>query len=256
MSGCDSGWLHAENLPEADEYSGKWLRTWCGKLEGFDLADFSTILGFFEEMFQEEALNGPFELGLLRLAPEETTGDTVYLVDVGTANVYWNTMETLGCWEQGTASVDQIVDLAVKDKETIYALDFSGTVAMSDDYAVGWHPAVDTMIDNGWTIAVWGDYVLVGGCDADWNYSDDGGETWMEPEAGLEGILVTVAFDSYFDVNDTIYAAVAGVDGYGDTTGGVYRWVIDESDEWKNLGANETLAYTGLVLDRPSPAIP
>jgi hypothetical protein len=27
---CDSVWLHADELPEAAEYSGKWLRTWCG----------------------------------------------------------------------------------------------------------------------------------------------------------------------------------------------------------------------------------
>jgi len=254
---CDSVWLHAENLPEAEEYSGKWLRTWFGQLEGFDLADFDeTILEFFEVMFDEESLSGEFELGLLRLAPEETTGDTVYLVDVGTANVYWNTMETLGCWEQGTASVDQIVDLAVKDKETIYALDFSGTVAMSDDYAVGWHPAVDTMVDNGWTIAVWGDDILVGGCDGEVSYSADGGETFTDDTelkdvpVAAEVTFVTVAFDSYFDVNDTIYAAVAGGQGAAQVTiGGVYRWVIDESDEWKDLGADEDLAYTGLVLD-------
>ncbi|GAG19834.1 unnamed protein product, partial [marine sediment metagenome] len=104
---CDSVWLRAENLPEAEEYSGKWLRTWCGKLDS----------GW----------------GFLRLAPEETTGDTVYLVEEMTDTVYWNTMETLGCWEMGTATVDEIGELAVKDKETIYALDMGGTVAMSDD---------------------------------------------------------------------------------------------------------------------------
>jgi len=246
--GCDSVWLHAENLPEAEEYSGKWLRTWCGKLEGFDLE------AFFEALFGPDGMEPyMFERGLLRLAPEETTGDTVYLVDVGTSNVYWNTMETLGCWEKGTASVDHIADLALQDKETIYALDFYGTVALSDDYAVGWHPAVDTLIDNGWTIAVWGDDILVGGCDGEVSHSDDGGETFAE----LKGVpsygdvnFVTVAFDSYFDANDTIYAAVAGAqDADQITTGGVYRWVIDESDEWKDLGADDELGYTGLVLD-------
>jgi len=32
--GCDSVWLHAETLHEAEEYSGQWLRTWCDKLTG------------------------------------------------------------------------------------------------------------------------------------------------------------------------------------------------------------------------------
>jgi len=64
------------------------------------------------------------EAGMLRLNPEETTGDTVYLFDYGTDNVYWNELETLACWDFGSASVDDIVDLAVLDKETIFALDY------------------------------------------------------------------------------------------------------------------------------------
>ena len=219
--GCDSVWLKAENLVEAEEYSGKWLRTWCGQLEG--------------------------DWGLLRLAPEETTGDTVYLVDYDSDTVYWNEMETLGCWEQGTATVDDIVDLAVKDKETIYALDYSGTVAMSDDYALGWHAAVDSKVDNGWTIAVRGDDILVGGCDGEVSHSADDGETFTALEKVAADGLVTVAFDSYFDANDTIYAALADA---GDDNG-IYRLVIGESTDWENLGA-EPYDYTGLVLDRPS----
>jgi len=216
---CDSVWLHAENLPEAEEYSGKWLRTWCGELEN--------------------------DWGLLRLAPEETDGETVYLVDRGSDNMYWNEMETLICWEQGTATVDEIVDLAVKDKETIYALDINGTVAMSDDYALGWHEPEDSEVEEGYTIAVWGDHILIGGCDGEASYSDDGGETFtlLEDTPTIDG-YVTVAFDSYFDQNDTIYAATDN----DDYTGGIYRWVIDESDLWENLGA-ESYAYTGLMLD-------
>jgi hypothetical protein len=70
-----------------------------------------------------------------------------------------------------------------------------------------------------------------------------------------------VAFDSYFDTNDTVYAAI-----YKSTytDGGVYRWVIDESTAWRDLKAEptdgeltggaattgtNTLAFTGLVLD-------
>jgi len=220
--GCDSVWLHAENLPEAEEYSGKWLRTWCDMLVG------------------DRACAD--EWGLLRLAPEETTGDTVYLVDYDTDTVYWNEMETLGCWEDGTATVDHIVDLAVKDKETIYALDENGTVAMSDDYALGWHEPVDSLVDNGHTIAVWGDHILVGGCDGDVSYSDDGGETFELLEDISTGGYVTVAFDSYFDTNDTVYAALAR----DDSKGGVYRWVIDESEVWKDLRAEPLESQIGI----------
>jgi len=244
--GCDSVWLKAENLPEAEEYSGKWLRTWCDKLTDTDAYP-----------------HGFDEWGFLRLAPEETTGDTVYLVDYYTDIVYWNELETLGCWEDGTATVDYIVDLAVKDRETIYALDYDGTVAMSDDFALGWHSAVDSELDNGYTIAVWGDHILVGGLDADVSYSDDGGETFTKLEDVANSGYVTVAFDSYFDTNNTVYAALA----HGGSNNGVYSFVIDESETWKDLRAQPTrdalcccnttygcpdeieVNFTGLVVD-------
>jgi hypothetical protein len=71
-----------------------------------------------------------------------------------------------------------------------------------------------------------------------------------------------VAFDSYFDQNDTIYAALEA-DG---TDSGVYRWIIGESEAWKDLRAEPLesqigvsdgdeideyveLEFTGLVVD-------
>ncbi len=225
--GCDSVWLKADDLPEAEEYSGKWLRTWCGQL-------------------------GDEQYGLLRLAPEENNGDTVYLVDRGTGTVYWNEMETFSCWNSGSAvKITNIVDLAVKDKSTIYALGLNGDVAMSDNYARAWHTPVDSKVDSGWTIAVKGDDILVGGQDGDVSYSDDGGETFtaLEENPSIDG-LVTVAFDSYFDQNNTIYAATATALA-GDKNG-IYRWVIDESGKWENMGAAPydctSYDFTGLVL--------
>jgi len=228
--GCDSVWLHAEDLPEADEYSGQWLRTWCGLLEGDNGGEFQ-------------------ERGLLRLAPEETTGDTVFLVDRQSGNVYWNDLETLACWDPiATTELDNIVDLVVQDADTLFALDYADEVAMFDDE---WQEAVDGKVAYGWTIAVYGDHILVGGQDGDVSYSGDGGETFTELKDVAVAGLVTVAFDSYFDSNDTIYAALA--DAGGDN--GVYRWIIGQSTDWKNLGA-EDYDYTGLVLDRPVPGNP
>jgi len=227
---CDSVWLYAENLPEAPEYSGYWLRTWNGQLE--------------------------YDWGFLRLAPEETTGDTVYLVDYDTNTIYYNDLETLACWDRGTATVDEIVDLAVKDESTIFALDYYGDVAMSDDHgaALTWTEPVDSKVDdNGYTIAVWGDHVLVGGEDGDVSYSedfdaeDDDTFTELDEPTPIDG-WVTVAFDSYFDQNDVIYAAVDGWTG-SETEGGIYLWVVGESEDWTDIDACHELAYTGLVLD-------
>jgi hypothetical protein len=239
---CDSVWLHADSLPEAEEYSGKWLRTWCGPLAGNNAQDFPWLE----------------ERGLLRLAPEETTGDTVYLVDRMTSTIYYNDLETLSCWQKKNASaggIDQIADLAVKDEATIYALDYDGNVAMSDDHGASltWTDAVDSEVTNGWTIAVHGDDILVGGQDGDVSYSDDGGETFTALENVDESteVHVTVAFDTYFDTNNTIYAALANA--FEDN--GIYIWVIGESEEWHKTSAAPH-NYTGLVLDRPSPANP
>jgi len=249
--GCDSVWLHAETLHEAEEYSGKWLRTWCGELLGEDYDG--------------------YEHGILRLAPEELEGTevkTVYLVDLGSDNVYWNDLETLGCWKLRAATVDNIADLAVQDADTLFALDYNGEVAMFDDGE--WHEEVESEVDYGWTIAVWGDHILVGGDDGQVSYSDDGGETFalLEDVTTIDG-WVTVAFDTYFDTNMTIYAATDATSdpyGCGDVEGGIYSWVIGADDEeWTDLKAEPTegqifggdsdntfeVAFTGLVVDRP-----
>jgi hypothetical protein len=243
---CDSVWLYAETLSEAEEYSGYWIRTWCGILEGIN---------------DDEIPGSNFpERGLLRLAPEETTGDTVYLVDRMTDTVYYNDMETLACWDQGTATVDEIIDLAVEDESTIYALDQDGHVAMSDDHgsALTWSDSVDSEVTNGWTIAVWSNdttYVLVGGQDGDVSYTADfeaEEDVFTELKDVATSGYVTVAFDSYFDANDTIYAALAGADD----DNGIYLLVIGGTpEEWHKLAA-EPYDYTGLVLDRPNPGNP
>ncbi len=238
-AGCDSVWLKATSLPEAEEYSGKWLRTWCGELTGTTWYEYT---------------DGS-EAGLLRLPLTETTGDTVYLVDYGTSNVYRNDLETLGCWTPlPSTTLTEIVDLVAKDADTLYALDYNGDVSMYD--SDGWHDAVDSKLNTyGWSIAVHGDYVLVGGMfDGEVAYSDDGGETFthLQDAAGNDATTpveghTSVAFDTYFDTNNIIYAAIEGWGG-DDYNGGIYRWVLGTSDDWADTGARHDLSYTGLVL--------
>ena len=219
--GCDSVWLHAEDLHGASEYSGQWVRTWCSNLAG--------------------------NHGILRLVPypTEEEAETVYLVDRGTDDLYWweDDSETWGCWEDGSAKVlSDIVDLAVSDeKDVIYALDSDGHVAKGTDYGSTnkWLEAVDSKVNEGCTIAVWGDDILVGGCDGDVSHSDDGGETFTKLEDIADTGYVTVAFDSYFDLNHRIYAALAEASG---NDNGVYRWIIGTSEAWKDLMA-EPLEY-------------
>jgi hypothetical protein len=162
-----------------------------------------------------------------------------------TSNVYQNDLETLGCWTSiSSTTVDYIVDLvAAGNVTTLYALDVTGDVSLYDEE--GWQDAVDSKVDEGWSLAVHNSDILVGGCDGDVSYSDDGGETFaLLEETPTIGGLVSVAFDSYFDQNNIVYAATALAE---DT--GIYRWVIDESDKWEDMGANH-YDYTGIVLGR------
>jgi len=235
---CDSVWLKASWLPEASEYSGAWIREWC------------------EELVYNEELNScqTPEMGLLRLAPEETEEAlTVYLIDRGTDTVYYDGNEGLGCWEQGSSTVDEISDLAVQDEATIYALDFNGDVAVSDDHgaAASWSSTMDGKVNDGHTIAVLGEgNVLVGGDDGKVSYSDDDLATFLDGDASFTEMddigdgYVHVAFDGYFDTNSVIYAAVSNVvvdnmsyeTPVNDPDNGIYRWVIGESSKWKDLG--------------------
>ena len=235
---CDSVWLKASWLPEAPEYSGAWIREWC------------------DHLTPNAALNSAQtpEIGLLRLAPEETEEAlTVYVVDRGTSTIYYDGNKGLGCWETGSSTVDEISDLAVQDEATIYAVGFDADVAVSDDHgaAASWSSTMDGKVDNGHTIAVHGEgNVLVGGGDGKVSYSDDNLSTFLDGDASFTELddigdgRVHVAFDSYFDTNDVIYAAVSvvGVDNMSyetpvnDPDNGIYRWVIGESSNWKDLG--------------------
>jgi hypothetical protein len=235
--GCDSVWLKATDLPEDEEYSGYWIRTWCGDLQGDSSDDFPWYT----------------QRSLLRLSPDETTGDTVYLVDRMTNTIYYNDLETWNCWKVGTAPMSDIVDLAVMDEATIYALGANGNVAMSDDHgkAITWTDPVDSKVSYGWTIAVHGDYVLVGGMDGDASYSDDSGDTFtaLDDIYSASDVHVTVAFDTYFDTNDVIYAALANA---GSGNNGIFSTTLPDNPAWKDLGADPNFNYTGLILSYAS----
>lgn len=242
---CDSVWLKADTLSESALYSGAWLRVWCKELTG-----------------------DPQE-GLIRLDPTDTAGETVYLIDRGTDKVYCDLTEGLACFDEagpdgGSSTVDHICDLAVKDASTIYAVDFDGKVAMSDDYGStgSWEDPVDSKLNTGHTIAVNGDAVIVGSEEGEVSFSIDGSETFAETKdlpSKAEG-NVHVAFDTDFASNNIIYAAVS------DGGTGIYRGAADETTKWDDLKAipsqcqlgvscavadgcdKEKLDYTGIVL--------
>ncbi|MBA7504287.1 hypothetical protein ES706_02921 [subsurface metagenome] len=230
---CDSVFFKAKDLSQkiyqAAGYDDKWFRIWNAELSN------------------NTAVNGVDtpQIGLIRLASEETTDvNTVYLVDRGSDTVYYEDNKGLGCWEEGSSTVDEISDLAVQDEATIYAVGFNDDVAVSDDHgsAASWSSTMDSKVDDGHTIAVLGEgNVLVGGAAGKVAYSDDDLATFKDGDATFTELddigvgNVHVAFDSYFDTNSVIYAAVSVVN-VNDAANGIYRWIIDESSKWTDLG--------------------
>ena len=232
LCGCDSVWFKAENLPEATEYNDVWLREWHGLLTGTTM------------------------MGLIRLAPEEEERVfTVYLVDKGTKIIRYNASSGLTKWlVKDCTRISDITDLACESESIIYALG-GDDVSKSTNNGKKWGATVDTNVTDAHTIAALADGNVLVGSSEDGNrkvaYSSDGAATFsrtaqLSTSTG-EG-NVHVAFDTYFNVNDTIYAAVDGI-------GGIHRWVIDESDDWKDLKATPTLdkldadATAGSALD-------
>ena len=213
-SECDSVWLSTD---EGDSY----IRIW------------------------NEALEGDPQNGLIRLNPEEEDEVlNIYLVDQETNVFYWNEDGGLTDWNRRTAStLDHIVDFAVLDESTVYALDEDGStgVAKSEHNGSRWVAAEDAEVDDGHTIAVLGDYVLVGGLNDESSYSDDEGESFNGLDDIEDGGDIHVAFDSYFgdNGNGVVYAAADN---------GVYICEDLEEEEWDDLEATDQ-TYYGIVLD-------
>ena len=203
---CDSVWLSRD---EGDSY----MRVWSGALDGNN--------------------------GLLRFNPEETEKiDNIYLVDQRTKVVYWNDNGGLTDWDDRTApTLSDIVDFAVLNESTVYAVSSEGEVAKSEHNASRWLSAEDADLDlgtheYGHTIAILGDYVLVGGTAGQVSYSDDAGETFTALDDVDVGDYVHVAFDSYFADNGVVYAASGNEEG-----GGIYICEDLEVGEWDDVEA-------------------
>jgi len=216
VCGCDSVW-------RSEDDGATYMRVWCKELKGTD------------------------EIGVLGLAPEEEDEvETIYMADRGTETVYYADDSGLCKWLGRNTGLDHITDIAVLDESTVYALDFDAStgVAKSTTHARHWSSAEDADIVDGHTIVAQGDWVLVGGADGDVSYSDDGGDSFSELDApSASSDDVHVAFDSYFEDNGYVYAAVDGADR------GIYRTTIDDAD-FDDMDAC-AYNYTGIVLSNP-----
>ncbi|MCK9356250.1 MAG: hypothetical protein M0R22_03750, partial [Dehalococcoidia bacterium] len=218
---CDSVW-------RSEDGGESYLRVWCSALQG-------------------NYLDGG-EWAVLDLPPQETDDIvTVYMADLGTETVYHATYGGLCSWESRNTGLNSVVDIAVLDDATVYALDEDGRVVKSTSRARRWSEPEDSKVtdDSGEVahrIECHGEWVLVGGDAGDVSLSDDAGESYRLFDDIGDG-MVGLAFDSYFDENGYIYAAVAGADR------GMYRTTVDAAD-FESMNACDH-DYWDVVLSDP-----
>ncbi len=224
-SDCDSVWRSRDG-------GRTWLRIWHGSLRGdYMEGDEWAVLGV-PETYEEELV-------------------TIYMADLGTSVIYRATFGGLCAWESRRTSVGDIADIAVRSHTSLYVLGADGKVARSDNSGVRWTTPVDSKAadkagEMAHTITARGDWVLVGGDMGTVSWSNDGGRTFAIFD-DIGGGEVHLAFDSYFEDNGYIYAAVA--EPFGDH-GGVYRTTIDAAD-FERIDACPGLDYWGIVVSSP-----
>ena len=175
---------------------------------------------------------------VLALAPDTQDGATVFWGNQGTGEARSST-DVAQTWHDCFPNVI-IQDIAASDSQTLYILQANGRVRRGS-YTTGWRWSknVDSGLTAAHTIVVHNDNVLIGAANGEpcpIAYSADGNRSWQRvttetPSAGNRH----VAFDTYFDNNQTIYVA--------DDAGGIYRWTIGESNSWDDLAPPNNSFY-------------
>jgi hypothetical protein len=235
--GCDSIWRSCDG--------GKtWLRIWNKALQGSVMRP--------EEPCQWPTLDGGLEWMKLGLVPGEEEPEVIYMADLGTETI-WMAQDTgaccpagLGCWTDRNTGLDMIADFAVLDEATLYVVDFDADMVKSTTMGRHWSSTEDTKADDdsgemAHDIICWGDWVFVGGDMGTVTWSDDGGDSFAVFDDIGSG-QVHLAFDSYFDDNGYIYAAL----GCGSDRG-VWRATVDGKD-FESMDACTEVDYWGIAV--------
>ncbi len=231
---CDSVWRSIDN-------GNSYTRVWCRELgENPDFNGSATA-----------------QLAVLGLAPEENAITTIYMADRGSDTIYYSDDHGLCRWAEYNTGFDEISDIAVVSESTLYALNRNGELAKSTTHGRRWSEPVESELDEGHSLALRGDWLLAGGADGKVSYSDDGGESFEEL-GDIGSGKVHVAFDSYFEDNGMVYAAVSGS---ASDDRGIYRSTVADADfeninvlvdyDVDNDGVEESYSYFGIVLSSP-----
>jgi photosystem II stability/assembly factor-like uncharacterized protein len=175
---------------------------------------------------------------ILRLSANYTNDYAMYAAEAG-GNLMAVSYDRGNTWQWCNKAPEPVIDMVVRDEETVYVALPDGYVSKTTDAAWMWEEPVDTGLSDINMLAIAGnETILVGGRKGDVAYSTDGGDTFTRiPESiGCCGDVQVIA-DSMYVENGIIYAATSFAGK------GVWRWTIGVSIQWeqidKSIGAWE-----------------
>ena len=170
---------------------------------------------------------------ILRLSASYSDDSTMYAAEAG-GNLMAVSHNRGNTW-QWCSTPEPVIDMVVYNEETVYIALPEGYISKTIDSAWIWQDLVDTGLSEINMLAVAPDgTILVGGRNGDVAYSTDGGDSFTRIYKAVDGGDVQVTADVDFDENRIIYVATDTPDS------GIWRWMIDSSDEWEQIDRSIT----------------
>jgi photosystem II stability/assembly factor-like uncharacterized protein len=173
---------------------------------------------------------------ILRLSPNYSNDYTMYAAEVG-GNQVAVTHDRGNSWRWCRYTPEPIIDMVVKDEDTVYVALPDGRVRESIKKGLAWQSPVDTELADINMLSIAGDgTILVGGKNGHVAYSTDGGASFtrIREIIGSGTGDVQVVADANYAENHTIYAATNIPDE------GIWRWVIGVSTQWEQIDRSVT----------------
>lgn len=175
---------------------------------------------------------------ILRLSPNYNSDYTIYAAEVD-ADLIAVSHNHGASWQRHSVP-GPVVDMVLKDKNTVYVALPGGRISQSTNDARSWQDTMDTPLPgiNMLSVAT-KETILAGGQNGEVAYSTDGGTTFTEaPRVGTGNVWVIA--DAKYEENSIIYA------GNGNE---IYRLAIGASSDWeciRTIGANQQIS--GLAI--------
>jgi hypothetical protein len=183
--------------------------------------------------------NTTLERLIIGLSPSYNKDRTIYVAEVGGTKMHVSNNKG-SKWKQRVMP-GPMIDIAIKDKETIYIALPNGRIRKSLNSGVRWqNPSSIGLLNINMIMIAENGHIFIGSRDGRVAYSSNDGASFVEITKSIRSGTgdVQVIVDSNYDNNRIIYAATNVADE------GIWRWVIGSSTQWEQI--DEVVTKLGL----------